>query len=1235
MSFLPLGLALLALAGCPLSCDLDANLGKVDGDILFTNTTADVSAYLLNHQVIADGSSSGSVAFYPSSVVGPSAASTQYLPENTVVGPAIFKGASYSINPPVDAVNNQFRIVANSLRFEGNRSYRFGTLIPDSGLPATHACGPVPSLLDDADGIQCDVSECAQVVNVRLKLTGADADIEGLEPNLPPVACTVRAKIAETPGVFPNSVQADFSGTFPRDDLRGAGQVIPLLVRADGSQIAFEGACSAQPKPGEENFPINTSTGLADFGGEASPIAVTCPAASGSLPEVVIEIPVERNAGVLTGLFDLSGEDEDGNARVTVRPGGIETYDHYGNADPVPASSVPTNPWRIEGVPAGDHEVRAEAFVQGGDTFVRFPITGNRNSPPVTVTPGAVTDLGSTFIARPRKATGRIVLHDPPNKTDLSDIETHLFDPIYMGFPFSLHGVSSYVVAEGSPDVGVGEGGATGASGELGFTYGRLKQTWDAGTNRVDSAYDLLLAGISPKNGATDGSDALTTAWDVTALELRLSPPDSDEGITIDFNKDLHYTYTPPPSGGAPPLQVPEQDICFGKIGLEMEVDPALGTLYGPVLYAYWATVSAPTSVPGSAYTAHGSGSGRPRDAGTADSVATVRLTLPEGIQYPVRWGVSLKTPDGNSTRFSLQQLDMPVNGALACGQFTKACLKINDASGAYTPLSVGVSPTLPYCRPSGDFSLDVSVDSGGSDVDVVTYEVDGGATHYLCAPCGPDPDGLPIDVSTLGLGPGDHTISVSATGQGSCVGTLEESFRIPDMPLSLQCEPLVEVTLQGDESELPADDPRVAPHLDPQVTGDSCGLPTEVTHDPATIGSFPIGDTPVTFTVTEPAQLVPSGGLSCTTTVRVASPVSPPEIDFINQNVVIGQDPTTGNDVTENVLEVHSVLDNSLNLQRYSSPLAYHFEFDATGGRMAIIPNVAGTANIRIIDTATGSTLESFPAPSGYKLYDFDFDPQDTSKYAIVGSQTANLDQHAIFIYGSGSLLSRYDMPPLGSSIQVSRPRVTWSPDGTKISAMYTAPVAAANRHNLLVTEWDVVSGQMTQPAVVLETQPGAADEETVREIVYQDGDWRVGGTNFTITRAIKRPPTESIFPILLAPNVDLDLTFDGKAAAILTGTSLTPGALGTVVAASPLDQIALPNVNQGPGLRYATSVAISSDAKYVAVATQGPAILNSAGDVVDHNDRVLVYSLPNFSQIKEIEAYLPRNLEFRPAGP
>jgi len=1035
----------------PAECQAQsASLGRVYGEFRFSDVTPEVAAYLQTYPVIPEFSDQGTIELRPVDPASTVRGQSRYQPENTSLSANMFSAASYDARVEVGGTDDRFLISADTIGFSGIRDYRFGAFERDPTLSAAHICGPVPSTLDDPDGIQCDVSECAQVVSIRLRLTGAAADLDGLEPTTPPVNCSVYAEILEEPGA-PKHDQAAVGVTHPLNDLRGDGQLIPLLVRADGSPVSFRASCEAKPRPGEQNFRLNSMSGLAPFTGLTASFPLDCPTggAPGQGPEVAVDVPVFRDAGMVTGLFDLNGVEEAPNPHVEVRSPFVFTgLFHHTDADPVPAGNEPTTPWEIYGVPSGNYEAYASAITADGNNHVRFPSLGGENAPPVTVLIGETVDLESTFVARPMRATGSIVLHDPTGNTDLAYMQNPEFYADATDRPWAHRNSTSFVKAFGVDVFASEPPEGESASGQDGLSYGRLRGAWDAATKRVAADYDLLLVGISPAGGDPNGSDAKQTPWDVVGLNLRLREYDgSQQLISVNFNRNLRYEFEPPEADDTPPTQIPEQNICFGKISLQMEVDPGVGSLHSPEIHTGDDTpISATTSIPGSVYTADGLSYGTPRSPLQAGPVATTDLTLPEGIQYAITPKVRFVSPQGDETRLTLHRIDMPETGAVACGQSFKTCLQINDPMGDYTPLSISISPTLPYCRPNSDFTLSVSISSGGTDVDRVSYTVDDGTSQVVCAgtgtlgACGSDPS-FSLDVSTLGLTSGEHTIAFEASTQGSCVASFEETFRVPDTPLDLPCTSFHEVVLGVDQTELAADDGRIAPYLQPEITGDTCGLPKgDVIPRLADIAAFPIGDTDITFTATEPAHLMPEGGLSCTTTVRV---IQPGHLALALDDSVVGY---SAGDYS--MAFSHSRLDNI----KHGWQGRYYYGIDGSDVRRVSAETGAYTVLFEETEAITDFALPYTDVSSLARIREMTIDGETRHFLAVrdIGTPPGFAYEHP--------LLSPPTTPTLPA---LNPPKVAWGgPDGEKV---YVGFDFGAGDTLAVLLEWSV-DGELTR---------------------------------------------------------------------------------------------------------------------------------------------------------------------------
>jgi len=1076
--------------------------------------------------------------------------------------------------------------------------YVFGSLEPSSS--SCHLCLDVLPLTDNPTGTPCDISECAVLLPLRLRFGGTEENKNAIDNNYP-ARCTARAYVREGSGPEDFSEQAiSETKAFSVDSLKTQdGEILPILVRASESILKINVECEVKIKEGETGYPINPSSGKTPLG----TVILLGPYACGAQPPapIDVDIPTCRTAGPLKGLLDVSGYNET-KAEIILD----ELTMHYQTtAQPVPAGSLPTVPWEFKGVPEGDHEVIARTILDDGNFVLEFPRRDSFNQR-VHVVRQQTTDIGSTFVAKPNIVRGRVVLVDPGGLTDLKGIQTNpLLDFYTYGKSFMIaEGVNQ--VASTTPEC------CNRSSGYRGRSIGRLIGSYDSAQHLADMNYGLLLAGLSPEDGSADGTEACPAPWNMAGLStyMRTETVPPNTGY-CSFSLKLNQYFPLLADVNAEPIQFPDQNICFGKIRLDYHVNPNLGTIYSPYLYINQNGVDSGSNEFGTNYSlGSGYAYGTPNNSSQSGSAATVTATLPEGLRYDIFPSLYFR-PAGQSsgpgTYMYFDSFLLPETGFLGCGEEINVCVSLMDEQGNYSLLSISYPDDTDYCLTNGNLELDFSVNlSDGSDVAQVGYVLDPenietadlsdpNAVIVCPSNCGPNPS---YGISLSSLTPGPHALKIIAIAANGCRTRRIYNFYVQSQPLTLHCPAAFTVNLLPEETSVSRSDPRISDHLNATVSG-GCDLTLTILDNIPDL--FDIGQREVKFWIQGHEEI------NCTTMVTVVP--SERIISFVSK------DPLTG----EQVLRKRTFLDDSLDLITFSHPLSYHFQYSRDGSRMAIIPPGAGT--VRILDTETNLMLNIFPVPAGYKLYDIDFHPLDATEYAIVGSADSNIDQHALFIFRGSAQLSRVDLPLFLPELRISRPSIAWSPDGTKISATFTDPAPDADQYGLWVSEWNVVGDQIVLPPNgMFEMRPNLQKRENIREMVYQDGDWRVLATDATITRAVKRAGIEHMVPVWAAQNADIDLTPNGKAAAYLVKPSLAPLQVSRVYGVSPLDRNEIPNLFEGPIINNGRSVAISSDAAYIAVATI---------------DKVLIYSCPDFTLVKEISAISPRNLEFKPFGP
>lgn len=763
------------VAACATTSSIDQSLGKLAGEMQFTNTTPALTAYLTANPPVVF---STGMRVYPAGL-GSTAAIGPYQPLNVAASASVWRVASYEIYPPVDPAGTAF-LVVGSVTLGSGGHYRFGNSL--QGSPAAHQSALVPPLSSTPAGTTFDVVECAALPNVVLRMTATSTDPNALTAldATTPVSCTVDALVEESPGSGTFNFQARSVPSLPGlAALSGsAGATVSFPVRADGTRAKFRGTCSTVP-PAGSNFQVDDA-GLASFSGESAVVTLACGASGGPGSGIDINIPVARSAGNLGGRFDIGGYTES-SAQVWATPDGSTSRR---NAIPAPVPSNQPNPasWQIDNIAAGAVVISAGATIAGGNLAIQLPQTDSPNPKPSVPVNGNL-DMGATFVVRPVETGGKLYLLDPGLATRLGMLSNSA----------AVHWTNvgtSYMEATGDND---STSDAPPGSSRGGISRGRLQGSFSstAGCLSValgcaDLSYRMLFSGLSPINGALDGSESRRTPWEVNSarLEFRGTAPYHLQYTTLFFSRDLRYY-----SDASVPAELPSLGACMGQVELDMRVDASTGTLYNPSFTSINANVTAtPTAlgVVSDILKSNTNAWGTPQTASSAAPAASVAATVPEGARYELRPGAQfLPAAGGPSTSLTgLPWITLPGGGrTLACSEKARACIKINDPGGGATPLSVSAGP-LDACSTTTNNQVPVSVSSGGTPVQSISWSLDGGAagSGTYCTNCGVDPSG---SITLPPLPDGVHWLKVTVDSQNGC--SAEELVAVCGVPVPVE----------------------------------------------------------------------------------------------------------------------------------------------------------------------------------------------------------------------------------------------------------------------------------------------------------------------------------------------------------------------------------------------------------------------------------------------------------------
>ena len=414
--FSNLGLIVIVLLACGILilatgfvlAQVQLNPGRVVGNVTFSNTSAAVRAHLNSHPVTTPTPTipeQWPVRLYKQGEPLP-AGTARYQPANLTPDAQTYIAATFDAAPDVENAGSDFVLEIDAIRFDDEATYRFGSL--DSNSSAYTQCQNVLPRTINSAGTRCDISECAGLVNLSLKFVGNPDHLDDLADE--PVVCNAEVFIEEASGSGTYARQAvSGSKIFDLSSMLNQTASISVLARETPDPLRMAVSCTAKIKPGVSGYIILPESERSPFSVEVSIGRLDC----GAEADRNVNITIEPNAGPLQGLFDVSGHLEI-DSRVWVFP---RYWQFYVEPDPVGPNDTPTNPWRFDGIVAGQHTVGAGAVVDNGEKMLKFPTTKWPNTP-VNVYVNQTTDMGSTFVARPVKATGQVLLADPGGCTD-------------------------------------------------------------------------------------------------------------------------------------------------------------------------------------------------------------------------------------------------------------------------------------------------------------------------------------------------------------------------------------------------------------------------------------------------------------------------------------------------------------------------------------------------------------------------------------------------------------------------------------------------------------------------------------------------------------------------------------------------------------------------------------------------------------------------------------------------
>lgn len=1158
--------------------------GQANLEIKLTNSTAEILAYLAAYpvQAITWEDDELPVRLYRLGESDP-AAMAEYEVGTTQPDPL----ATKVVMPDVPAEGSTFLVEVEELYLSGGALYRVGT--DNAASAARILCGPVMRVADDPGGLDCEISECAALVNLQVSLAGVDADLDALDETLP-VRCSATAWVEELfmTGSFNLQARSAWYG-FDLDELRDGVGEIPILMRGDGSRVRVGVSCSPTVEDGETGFVLLPGSSRTPLD-----VAILVTPTCDQVTAIDVPLQVERTAGVLKGLFDISGRTETAtevwfkhnNYRFRVEPSIVPAWEQ----------PDPDDPWIFEGAPSTcpliKHDVGARALIDDGFRYLELPHRRGLNDE-VEVPTAGTTDLGTTFVALPQVLTGTVVLDDRAAGLGLDQLNT---DPFTYLTDYAWRW--SYISADGQGhDEQTAEDGK---SGDGGLARSILQGSYDATEGKTFLSYELLLAGLSDdgltggqldQNSPLDGRGAAPTPWLVEDLSFFFE--DSAAGTWQQLRADigilLPRTTEPIPDYGPPaPLEpIPRLRMCLGEVGLTFRTDPTVAMLYSPRIWASYDDLI--LTIPDDPYSLfeleHSYAYGTPRSIADRAEEATVTMLLPAGARYRIGPSVRIASPDGSTSNYAyLGGLRLPLEGDLVCGSSDIPCGTVTE-DGEVTTLAIGVTPPVPACHESGNLAFDVIFEAD-AQVTLLTLQIDSNPVQVLCNPC-PQVDGVTQPVSVTATIPADeasHTLRLRAEDEIGCVAWHDITVYVPSQPLSLQCAPDFTCTVPSADVPLAADHDCIQTCLAEPMRVGGCNYDLSYSNDGPAF--YPEGSTDVTFTS------IP-GDATCTTAVTVARAPGY-QLAYAEGNLV----------------KIRNA-GNGLYHMNQTVPYAVTWlEFDRTGERLAAAVDHASPA-VRVFDVDDDSVLYDIQThPMGRNVA---FHPEDNHVLATVfGDATGTRYWIGLYKDDQEKDLARLDRHPF-----MSLPEIAWHRDGDRLLGIFGAPNVSPGGvpvpgYTIRLYDWKVFMEGLQNPNEWARERTDTPREEPF-QLLYNDLPGI--GLYGSIRGASVGGGTALAFASEVA-NEHMDLAREGSTAAFV---KYEAGG----VRLSVVKSIGDPSLLIDPGPLFPGPIVAKP---LVEMSEDGRRIAVSLGD------RIEILEYPGYVPIATFDASGARHLRFRP---
>lgn len=467
----------------------------------------------------------------------------------------IFAQASYTPVPPADlpevatyrltvpTQSGAAVIAVEPVEFNDSGFVFVGGHEPEA--PIRFNAPTVVPISENPDGVRTDLRSCLALRTVNLSLAGAPNDMDALEDGM---SCTLNAT-TRINGV--DTIIAR-SRVFSLSRARLDQQPDPDFLVPTGFPVHVGVTCLFTPRANESGFPA--TPGLEDqnvtaFGSRTGEFTASCESPSTQPDD--LELLIQRGAGTIHGYLDVVGFNEE-RANFTIHPNGGDTLSM-------------SRSYAVDATPP--HELILDRLGDSNRYQISPDYLSIHNSSLILSLPDssattAPEENGETIADIGNRYVTDTSLVDVQWRFDMNTVTPNGFEISPDHMQVDGHWIETRFTLQGNPGLIANlPDGFTATNGD-GAKVTAIPEP--LGQGRYGASMPIF--GLSPADGAADGSDTGVIEWTHGRTKLHLASENHDVGV--DFQTRVLERFL---NAVEPHYQAVENEMCFGRYRLRVQ----------------------------------------------------------------------------------------------------------------------------------------------------------------------------------------------------------------------------------------------------------------------------------------------------------------------------------------------------------------------------------------------------------------------------------------------------------------------------------------------------------------------------------------------------------------------------------------------------------------------------------------------------------------------------------------